>query len=154
MTWSLKLHNGDLVIGGSGLDVAANEIKMVQDLRCQILEQMGHDPNHPEYGSLIDGGIAVDGTVYESIIADDDWEMAKLRIQSEIIRIVNDYQRRQLERAKLDKAQYGKQTLTPREIISGINGITFIESLDKLKIQVHLSTMSENQESIDLNLNK
>jgi hypothetical protein len=154
MTWSLKLHNGDLVIGGSGLDVAANEIKMVQDLRCQLLEKMGHDINHPEYGCLIDGGVGPDGTVYESIIADDDWEMAKLRVQSEIVRVVGEYQRRQLDRARLDKAQYGKQTLTPKEIIANISGITFTDSLDKLIVQVHLQTMSGDIESIDLNLNK
>jgi len=154
MTWSLKLENGDLAIGGSGLDVADNEMKMVQDLRCQLLEKMGHDIFHPEYGSLVDGGVTPDGVVYESIIADEDWALAKLRIQSEIVRVINDYQSRQLDRAKSDKAQYGKQTLTPREVISGINGITFVESLDKLIVQVHLATMSGQSETIDLNLNK
>lgn len=154
MTWSLALRNGDLAIGGSGLATVANESKLVQDLRCQLLEKMGSDKLHPEYGSLIDGGVTPDGVVYESIIADNDWELAKLRIQNEITRIINDYQRRQLDRAKMDKAQYGKQTLTPREVVSGINGMTFVESLDQLIVQVHLKTMSGESEIIDLTVNR
>lgn len=154
MTWSLKLQNGDLVISGSGLGTADNEAKMVQDLRCQLLEKMGNDVLHPEYGSLIDGGITPDGTVNESVIAGDDWGLAKIKVQNEITRVINDYQRRQLERAKFDRAQYGKQTLTPREVISGINGITFVESLDQLIVQVHLQTMSGQSETIDLTVNR
>jgi hypothetical protein len=154
MTWSLKLENGDLAFNGASLAVVDNENKMIQDLTCQLLERMGHDDMHPEYGSLIDGGETVDGIVYESIVADDDLEMVKMRIQAEIIRIVNDYQGRQLDRAKADKMLYGKQSLTPREIVSSVNAINFVESLDHLIVNISISTTQNQQQTIELNLAK
>jgi|GEM_PF-2387019 len=154
MTWSLKLQNGDLTFDGGHLSTVDNEEKMIQDLRCQLLEKMGFDDMHPEYGSLIDGGETTDGIVYNSIIADDDIEMVKLRIQSEIMRVVSSYQNRQLDRAKADKMLYGKQSLTPREIVSSVNSINFIENLDQLIVNISLSTTQNQAQTIELNVMK
>lgn len=154
MTWSLKLQNGDLALGGNHLDIVDNEEKMIQDLRCQLLEKMGNDQMHPEYGSLLDGGETPDGIVYSSILADDDLQMAKLRIQSEILRVINDYQNRQLDRAKADKMLYGKQSLTPREIVASVNSINFVENLDRLTVNISLATSANQEQTIELNLVK
>jgi hypothetical protein len=154
MTWSLRLENGDLSFDGGHLAVVDNENKMIKDLTCQLLEKMGNDDMHPEYGSLIDGGETIDGIVYDSIVADDDLEMVKMRIQAEIVRIVNDYQGRQLDRAKADKMLYGKQSLTSREIVSSINAINFVENLDHLIVNISLGTTQNQTQTIEINLAK
>lgn len=153
MTWSLKLTNGDLTIDGSHLGTVSNESKMVQDLRCQLLEKMGSDDLHPEFGSLIDGGVTPDGIIYESIVSDEDMEMAQLRIHSELQRVIQDYQNRQLDRARADKMRYNKQSLTEREIIRNIESINFVQNLDQLIVQVKVSTLGNSVETIDLTIN-
>ena len=152
MTWSLKIKNGDLVATGGRLDVVDNENKMVQDLKCQLLEKMGSDILHPTYGSLIDGGVDQNGIVHDSLIGTDNIGMVQLMIQSEIQRIVGEYQSRQLNRARSDKKTYNKQTLTYREVVQGIQDIQFVQNLDKLTVRITLSTLGNSTETIDLTL--
>src|SRR4051794_27221905 len=99
MSWSLELRGGDLAIGGASYGVVTNQAKLVQDLRCAILERMGTDPDHPGYGSLIDGG-RLNGVEQESVIATDDWDVAVLTVEGEIRRIVDLYQKMQIARSE------------------------------------------------------
>src|SRR6476661_2816084 len=100
MSWSLALRNGDLAISGRSLGQTTGPSKLVQDLRCALLEPRGFDDLHPTFGSLIDGGQDEFGNQVAPLIGSTNWELAVLRIESEIRRIAADHQRRQLERAK------------------------------------------------------
>src|SRR3954462_6416197 len=102
MSWSLQLRGGDLVIGGASFGVATQQQKLIQDLRCAILERMGTDEDHPWFGSLIDGG-RLNGVDQPSIIATDNWNMAVLAVESEIRRIVDQYQKAQIIRTERDR---------------------------------------------------
>jgi hypothetical protein len=152
MTWSLKLKNGDLERSGGQLAKAVNETKMVQDIRCQLLQKMGIDDLHPEFGSLLDGGVAPDGTVRDSFIGMDDKEMVKLLIYNEIQRVISDYQSRQYARAKIDKMRYGKATLTRNEVVAGVQSITVNEKLDALNIVITLISGEKTLQNIELSV--
>ena len=140
MTWSLQLSHGDLKKNGNQLAKVANEAKMIQDLRCQILYEMGLDDLHPSFGSLLDGGVTPDGVTHESLIGLSDKKYAKALIYNEIQRIIADYQERQLARAKMDKMVYGKATLTRREVVQAISSIDIVENLDGLNVSITLES--------------
>jgi hypothetical protein len=150
MTYSLKLKNGDLVPGAKGLEVVDNASKMVQDIALELRQKMGENVLHPEYGSLIDGGVKPDGSTYPSIIGEDDLALVEMRVRSEISRIAGNYQSRQLARAKSDKMRYGSQTLTRGEILLGIASIDITQQLDKIRIVVALTTGENSTETIDI----
>ena len=152
MTWSLKLRNGDLERSSNRLAKVTNETKMIQDLRIQFLTKMGIDDLHPEFGSLLDGGTTPDGIAHDTFIGTDDKENAKLLIQSELHRIINDYQQKQLVRAKRDKMVYGKATLTPSEVVLRVNAINVIEYLDAFNITIDITTASKTSEILELSV--
>lgn len=148
MSWSLQLRNGDLTVDGARFGTTTNQAKLVQDLRCAILERMGTDEDHPWFGSLIDGG-RLNGVEQESIIATDDWNIAVLAVESEIRRIVGQYQSQQIVRSEQDRSVYGKPTLTPPEILMGLGGIQFFQAQDNLLCRITLITGADTE----LNLN-
>lgn len=144
MSWSLQLRGGDLVIGGSNFGTVTDQNKLIQDLRCAILERMGTDEDHPWFGSLIDGG-RLNGVDQPSIIATDDWNVAVLAVEGEIRRIVDDYQKRQIVRTERDRTTYGKPTLTPGELLMGLGDIKFYQAQDNLLCRVTLITGADGE---------
>jgi hypothetical protein len=144
MTWSLLLRGGDLVTGGATFGTVTGHSKLVQDLRCAILERMGNDESHPWFGSLIDGG-RLNGTEQPSIIATGDWNMAVLSVEGEIRRIVDQYQKTQIARSERDRSNYGKPTLTPSELLMGVSEIQFFQAQDNLLCRVTLVTGADSE---------
>jgi hypothetical protein len=140
MSWSLELRNGDLALSGTRLGQATGAQKLVQDLRCAILEPRGHDDMHPTFGSTIDGGLDEYGREIESVIGASDWEFVAARVQNEIRRIGQEYQRQQVTRSKNDRYKYGESTLTPGEMLLGLGGIVLLQVQDALVVQVTLTT--------------
>jgi hypothetical protein len=112
----------------------------VQDLRCWILEKMGTDSLHPGYGSLIDGGIRSDGTFVEGVIGDNDLDETLLFVESELQRIVAEYQGQQLSRAKADRYIYNKATLTAREVLLALTSVQASIAEDRLNIVLSVQT--------------
>lgn len=150
MSWSLELRNGDLTISGARLGQTTGSNKLVQDLRCAILEPRGHDDMHPSFGSLIDGGIDEAGREVASIIGTDRWEFAALQIQSEIRRIAALHQARQTERAKADRLAYGESTLENAELLYQVSNIDMVQAQDRLLVTVTLQNGRGEQFSFDV----
>lgn len=150
MSWSLELRNGDLTISGARLGQTTGSNKLVQDLRCAILEPRGHDDMHPAFGSLIDGGIDEAGREVASIIGTDRWEFAALQIQSEIRRIAALHQARQVERAKADRLTYGESTLTNAELLFQITNIDMVQAQDRLLVTVFVENGQGDEFSLDV----
>lgn len=140
MSISLQVTNGDLALSGTNLGTVQGFDKLVQDLRFAILTRMGSDPNHPDFGSIIDGGRLPDGTVVDSMLGGLDWSHAALSVEAEIRRICANYQRRQISRNQADSATFGKPTLTPDEVLVRIDNIRFTQAQDNLLVSVTLST--------------
>lgn len=140
MSWSLELRNGDLTISGAQLGQSTGPSKLVQDLRCALLEARGSDDLHPSYGSILDGGRDEFGNDVASIIGTYDWELAAVRVDSEIRRVCAEYQTQQTQRAKNDRYTYGESTLTNDELLLDISSLQMFEAQDKLMVQVTLTT--------------
>ncbi len=142
MSWSLQLsHDGDLVTRGTQLAQVTNQQKLVQDLRCAILERRGTDDMHRTFGSLIDGGYDERGNWYEGMIAtDDDIEYIVAQVDSELRRIAADHQARQVVRSQNDRYTYGESTLNNAELLESVTDIHFVQAEDKLMVTVYLKT--------------
>lgn len=139
MSWSLKLRHGDLTLSGASLAMVTNEEKLAQDLRCWILEKMGTDSLHPSFGSLIDGGVRLDGRVELGVIGTEP-DTALAMIESELHRIVSEYQAQQLARAKGDRFSYNKSTLSLREALLALTNIEATMVGDNLNIVMSIQT--------------
>lgn len=151
MSWSLELRSGDLTIGNAAFGTVTNQQKLVQDLRCAILERMGTDDDHPWFGSLIDGG-RLNGVEQESIIGTDDWNTAVLAVESEIRRIVDLYQKAQILRSEKDRMTYGKPTLMPAELLMAVSSIEFYQAQDNLLCRITIVTGAGSDTKINVPL--
>lgn len=152
MSWSLQLRGGDLSIDGATLGRVTGAQKLVQDLRCALLESRGFDDLHPTFGSLIDGGIDEYGNSVQSIIGSIDWEFAALRIQSEIRRVAAEYQKQQTNRARNDRSVLGQSTLTNDELLLDVSNIAMTQAQDRLMVNVTLQTATGQTIPLDIPL--
>lgn len=163
MSWSLQVRRtrdengrlvpgGDLVLNGTSMSTVTNEQKLVQDLSHWILERMGHDPLHPNYGSLLDGGVDQTGKEIESVIGKGNYGLIRMEIEAEIRRIAAAYQRMQIDRATRDRNRYNKSTLTSGEILAAVTSITFAQNADALTVRVTIQSARSNQATLNLAL--
>lgn len=152
MSWSLELRNGDLTIGGTRLGAVTGSQKLVQDLRCALLERMGTDPSHRGYGSLLDGGRSLDGVEHPSLLGGMDWNRIALQVEAEIRRIASDHQDRQLARTSADRSTYGKSTLSTGEVLAGLKDVRLIQVQDALNVVVTLQIGSGETQTLNIPL--
>lgn len=152
MSWSLRVSNGDLVLQSGKLGIVSGQNKLVQDLRHFLLERMGSDPLHPDYGSLIDGGVTPAGRTVASPIGGTDWRFVALELEADIRRICALYQNGQVERARKDRQRYNRVTLTPAEILLAVTDVTFQQNMDTLNVTISLSTGAGTTENLSLAL--
>lgn len=150
MSWSLQIANGDLALGGAQFGQVTGQAKLVQDLRCALLEERGHDDMHPGFGSLIDGGLDDYGVYQQSLIGTTDWSRIALRVESEIRRICQEYQRAQLERARQDRYKFGESTLSQDELLLQISSIEMLQAQDQMMVTVSLITGSGSQVNMNV----
>lgn len=145
MSWSLQIANGDLAFNGADLTTVQGSQKLVQDLACCILEPMGTDSMHPGFGSLIGGGIDVNGTYEQGVIGTPNDTHAGNFVIAETNRICTQYQRQQQARYRSDVATYGKSTLSASEALLGVQSVTAHASRDHLNVEATLQTGSGDQ---------
>lgn len=150
MSWSLRLKNGDLVLEGQHVAQVSGTAKLVQDLKCAILESRGHDKYHPEFGSIIDGGFNENGVYVPSVIGETDWAFVALRVESEIRRICSEYQRSQIERDKADRLRYGRSTLDLSEVLESVTNVDITQVQDTMRVRVSIRTASGKPATIDV----
>jgi len=150
MTWSLALRNGDFDVQRAQLGKVTGYQKLVQDFRCALLTRMGSDPLHPGWGSLLDGGTTLDGRDVPGVIGTEDFDLAMAVIETEIRRIAEYFQNRQLRRVKEERQRYSKSTLTASEILVGISNIRPIQVGTTLNVLVTLTTGSGD--SVDVTI--
>lgn len=152
MSWSLELRNGDLTIGGARFGAVTGTQKLIQDLRCTLLERMGTDPSHPSFGSLLDGGRTPEGIEQPSLLGADDWDRITIQIESEIRRITSEHQARQVQRGQGDRITYGHSTLTKGEVLLALEGIEMIQVQDTLIAVVSLRVGSDDIHTLNIPL--
>lgn len=152
MSWSLRVSNGDLVLGGASLATVTDENKLVQDFRHYLLTRLGSDPMHRNYGSVLDGGTDINGNEIPSMVGNVDWDRISLQVESEIRRCAIEYQNQQIQRAKQDSLRYNKSTQTAGEILASISDVELIPQEDTLHVIVHIVSGRNNALSLTVPL--
>lgn len=154
MAFSLAIKNGDLAIANGSLLTVTGVPKMIQELRCWILTQMGSNPYQPAYGSLLEGGVKANGVAVESPIGNSYSSLGEIEnfLNTEFQRIVSSYQILQRERIKEDQATYNKITLNASEILKGITDISYEQNQDALKVVLTLQNMEGQPSSLSISL--
>lgn len=147
MSYSLQLNGGDLTVGGpGGLGTVTGPQKLLQDLRKWILTSRGSNPTHPEYGSTLDGGIAVDGSSAPSSIGQRGSRERLASIELELRRILQEYQAQQLARLQREAVDLrGKNTFAPGEILYDITDVKVIQYGDVALARITITTQSGQQ---------
>lgn len=147
MSWSLDISGGDLnlISQKNGMNTVTGARKAFQDIRSEILESMGNDPMHPEYGSLLDGGITPDGRLVESEFGNIIDSGTIYRVELELRRIIENYAKRQKEKLLSERQRLGgKHTFSANELVSSIESIETKQVYDTLLVRIRL-LMSNGQ---------
>ena len=144
MSWSFHVKNGDLNFAGpGGFATVTGQQKLVQDLKNWLLEPRGTDPFHPDYGSVLDGGVLPDGSDVDSTIGNLISGETLLNIEAEVRRILNGYQQQQLERINRESVIYnGKNTFSSGEILAVVEDVQITQVGDVVLVRCVIRTGS------------
>jgi hypothetical protein len=133
--------------------MVTDEQKLIQDLTCYLLESMGTDPNHPDYGSLLDGGVDGSGAIHQSMLGLPNGDsLSEALISSELQRVLLAYQNMQIQRAKYDRTTYGKTTFSLGEVLLSVDSITFTALADTLIANIGITTANDTSVSLSVPL--
>lgn len=152
MTWSLRIQNGNLTLGNASYGTITGTQKLIQDLRCYLLERMGTDSAHPDYGSTLNGGRLPNGIEVPGPIGKMNDAFVEAEVTVEIRRIVNQFQSEQLARARSDRQVYGKSTMNKGEVLLGVSTIEYEHLMDALNITLVLITGDDTNPELDLTI--
>lgn len=139
MSWSLEIFNGDLTLNSrqSGVGTVTGNRKTLQDLKLALLESMGNDPMHPDFGSLLDGGMLSNGRIVDSMLGSAS--LSSFAVEEEVRRTIQNFIDRQTERIKKDISALGRTTIPDSEIIDKISYINSRKFGNKLVVQVGIT---------------
>lgn len=148
MSWSFNIEGGDLdfVSKKNGASIVTGRNKALQDIRAALLEPMGSDPMHPDYGSLLDGGRLPNGSIASPLIGQD--RSHTFQIEEEISRILRYLMDKQEQRTKADIQNYGRSTLSASETIAGVKEISSRMFGTTLVVRVEVTMQDNNTVSI------
>jgi hypothetical protein len=123
--------------------VVSGQQKLVQDLKCAILEPRGTDPMHPSFGSTLDGGTLPDGSTVGTNIGEAIDRERLMEIESELRRVILDHQAKQIDRLQREALLYGgKNTFTAGELIQSVERIDILPVQDVVIARVFLLTQA------------
>lgn len=142
MTWSFQIYNGDLNFAGpGGFATVTGQQKLVQDVKNWLLEPRGTDPFHPDFGSILDGGLASDGSAIEGSIGSLITSEALLVVESEIRRVLNAYQQQQVARLSREAPLYGGlNTFSAGEILASVDDVQVVQVGDTVLVTCYITT--------------
>lgn len=132
MSYSLAIADGDLVQRGSRLDVVYGVDKLGQDVYCWLMERYGGDRFHLALGSILQefiGGVASEST--------------RVEVQSEVLRVLQNYQAVQLKKFK-----EAPQELSASELLVSIDDIAVRLDYDTVTVAVTLRNGSAEATTI------
>ena len=146
MSYSLQLRGGDLAPSGSQMALVEGPNKMVQDLRCALLEPRATDPLHPDFGSTLNGGVDELGNPNPGVIGALNNDVQAVSVESEIRRVITAYMVAQLAKLTEENNTYGGQnTFAAGEIITDIADVQISRLQDVMVVVVTLVTDTGQQ---------
>lgn len=128
-TWLVA--DGDLVLAGGNFQTLSGPAKIQQDLGIASLTPLGSDRFHPRYGS-----------VFASYIGQPVGPMTQSLLQSEINRIIKNYQTVQLNKMNRAILQGYATAYGLDDLIQAVQSIEITQNFDSFTISVSLVTMS------------
>lgn len=142
MTYSLNIRGGDLSLGGpGGLSTVTSTDKLIQDLKCWLLERIGTDPLHPDYGSTLDGGGVPGGPQMNGLLGNAIDQVTILQVEAEVRRILDLYRQQQINRIQIEQTLYnGKNTYTFGEILFAVDSVNATQFKDTIIVNVAIRT--------------
>lgn len=147
MSWSFHIKNGDLNLAGpGGFATVTGQQKLIQDLKDWILTPRGTDPMHPDYGSVLDGGLNADGTQADSYIGGLITSESLIEIEAEVRRVLAAYQQQQLDRLTRENALFGgKNTFSAGEILAAVMDVNMQQINDTVLATCVIQTANGDQ---------
>lgn len=144
MSWSFQIRNGDLNFDGpGGFATVQGPQKLIQDLKCALLEPRGTDPVHPDYGSILNGGTMPDGSEAPSSIGQLMTPENLINVEGEIRRILHAYQVQQLDRLNRENMIYqGRNTFSAGEILLRVDDVQVNQEGDTAFCHITITTAS------------
>lgn len=136
MSFSIAVENGDIAVQGDHFAIVNGSDKLQQDLTIWLKERFKSDRFHPQYGSTLDsyiGGMMTNSTVYE--------------IESEVNRILRNYQSLQIKKFKEDSS-----SLSPSEILAEVTAVVANPYYDAVDVMVYFKTFQGTNGEIKLNV--
>lgn len=124
---TFALSNGDLVLNGSHYLMVSGASRMQQQIGLALMEPTGTDRFHPNWGSILDQMI---GTSMTFDIRD--------RVKSEVYRVIKNLAALQNNYVQRVAAANARPTITPDEMIAGVQGVAVENSGDSVNIKITL----------------
>jgi hypothetical protein len=134
MSFSLAIADGDLVQQGNRLDLVHGVDKLNQDIYLWIMERYGWDRFHVTMGSILQefiGGVVSDST--------------RAEVQSEVLRVLRNYQAVQLRGIKENPQDYSTS-----ELLVAIDDIQTRVDFDTVNVTIKLRNGSGNTATINV----
>lgn len=132
---SLKVVNGDLSITAGKFDLVSGTDKLKQDLTLWLTERYRDDRFHPTYGSILDGYIGGVINAAETTV----------RVQSEVLRVLANYQQVQMSRFRESPSKF-----QPSELLQTVNGVNVTLSYDKVVVLIRITTSARTTASVSV----
>jgi phage baseplate assembly protein W len=124
VTFSLKVVDGDLALKGSQLDIVHGVDKLKQDISLWLRDPYQSDRFHTGYGSILDSFIG-------QVIDDRTQGM----VQSEVMRVLQNFQALQLRRLSDDP-----QSMAADEVLVSISDIRTVIRYDTVIVTIRFVT--------------
>ncbi|MEV7675133.1 hypothetical protein [Streptomyces sp. NPDC088752] len=128
---TLALANGDLALGEGGYRFLTGAARIRQDLALALAEPYGHDPYHPEYGSVL-----------SSYIGEPLTEELEMLVRSEVVRVLQQYVASQQASIAADSLAGKRSRYSFQDVVRAVTSISTQVQYDVLKVSVSLTTES------------
>lgn len=136
---TLLLHEGDLVIGPNGYEMATGAQMVAQDLRCALAEPVGNDRFHPGYGSSLNDFVGMP--------LDED---ARFLVEQEVVRVTTNYAAIQQDRIQRDALRAQRSRYSTADVVANVGAVKVTADMDKVKVDITIETLDGRAVPINL----
>lgn len=124
MSYSFTVAEKDIVLKGSNIGLVYGRSKLIQDLSLWLTERYRSDRFHSNYGSILDSFI---GDVMDPMTADE--------VESEVYRVLQNYQTMQYRRMQEDPT-----SLSPEEVLIEVEDVNAKVDFDSVVVVISIVT--------------
>jgi phage baseplate assembly protein W len=128
---TISIVDGDFDLSGGTFKTITGATKIQQDMGIASLTPYGSNKFHPKYGSVL-----------QSMIGHPTNSTTQSLIQSEITRLINNYQNIQIRKMNAYILQGLRSPYGQDDLIQSVQSINVTQNFDSFNISVILLTMS------------